>query len=129
VSDHDTVTAARAAAPGSDCGAFQYDAFISCFHKDREAAAGVQNGPHHVGRRIRQVRALRVFRDDTDLTVTPDLPDTVTAAVDSSRYPFVVLSQSAAALPWVAIEVDRSGLLRSFSERTFDETREGPDAH
>src|ERR1700729_3858972 len=50
-----------------------YDAFLSYAHRDRQVAMGIQKGLHQIGRRLGQLRALRVFRDDTDLTASPDL--------------------------------------------------------
>ena len=44
-----------------------YDAFISYDHDDRAVAQGIQRGLHRIGKRIGQLRALRVFRDSTDL--------------------------------------------------------------
>ena len=52
---------------------FPYDAFLSYDHDDRPVAYGIQRGLHHIGRRIGQLRALRVFRDSTDLTASADL--------------------------------------------------------
>lgn len=52
---------------------FLYDAFISYGHDDRAIALGIQRGLHRIGRRMGQLHALRVFRDSTDLTASPDL--------------------------------------------------------
>ena len=76
---------------------FTYDAFISYDHHDRPVAAGIQSGLHRIGRRVGQLHALRVFRDSTDLTASPDLWGKVTEAMDRSRYLIVVLSPRAAA--------------------------------
>ena len=82
-----------------------HDAFISYDHDDRPVAAGIQKGLHRIGRRLGQLRALRVFRDDTDLTASPDLWGTVTEAMDRARYLIVVLSPHAVASNWVNKEV------------------------
>ena len=50
-----------------------YDAFLSYTHRDRPVVSGIQKGLHRIGRRLGQLRALRVFRDDTDLAASPDL--------------------------------------------------------
>ena len=84
---------------------FLYDAFISYDHDDRPVAHGIQRGLHRIGRRMGQLHALRVFRDSTDLTASPDLWGKVTEAMDRSRYLIVVLSPHAAASEWVNKEV------------------------
>ena len=68
-------------------------------------AHGIQRGLHRIGRRVGQLHALRVFRDSTDLTASPDLWGKVTDAMDRSRYMIVVLSPHAVASTWVNKEV------------------------
>src|SRR5215475_7060594 len=80
---------------------FLYDAFISYNHDDQPVAYGLQRGLHRIGRRVGQLRALRVFRDSTDLTASPDLWNKVTEAMDQSRYLIAVLSPNASASRWV----------------------------
>ena len=82
-----------------------YDAFLSYTRTDRRAAAGIQQSLHRIGRRLGQLRALRVFRDDTDLTVSPDLWGKITDALDRSRFLVAVLSPKAAESYWVNREV------------------------
>ncbi|MDT5329637.1 MAG: hypothetical protein QOF31_934, partial [Mycobacterium sp.] len=84
---------------------FLYDAFISYDHDDQPVAYGIQRGLHRIGRRIGQLRALRVFRDSTDLTASPDLWAKVAEAMEGSRYLIVVLSPAAVASKWVNKEV------------------------
>ena len=83
-----------------------YAAFLSYSHRNRAAARGVHRGLHRVGRRFGQLHALRVFRDSTDLTASPDVWDKVVAAMDNSRHLVLVLSPAAAASTWVNREVD-----------------------
>ncbi len=52
-----------------------------------------------------RLRALRVFRDDTDLTVSPDLWGKITEALDRSHYLVAVLSPGAAESYWVNREI------------------------
>jgi len=60
-----------------------FDAFLSYSHRDRPVASGIQKGLHQIGRRVGQLRALRVFRDDTNLDASPDLWGRITGAMDS----------------------------------------------
>jgi WD40 repeat protein len=83
----------------------EYDAFLSYAHRDKQVTTAIQKGLHQIGRRVGQLRALRVFRDDTNLTANPDLWGKITAALDSSRFMIVVLSPQAAASRWVNEEV------------------------
>ena len=84
---------------------YPYDAFLSYDHDDQPVAYGIQRGLHKVGRRLGQLHALRVFRDSTDLTASPDLWGKVTEAMDQSRYLIVVLSPHAVVSKWVDREV------------------------
>ncbi len=68
-------------------------------------ASGIQKGLHRIGRRPGQLRALRVFRDDTNLEVSPDLWGKIVEALDRSRFLIVVLSPMAAESYWVNREV------------------------
>ena len=89
----------------TEAQSFPYDAFISYDHDDRAVAHGIQRGLKRIGRRFGQPPALRVFRDSTDLTASPDLWGKVTEALDRSRYLVVVQSPSAVASKWVNREV------------------------
>ncbi len=83
----------------------EYDAFLSYAHRDKQVTTAIQKGLHHIGRRVGQLRALRVFRDDTNLTANPDLWGKITEALDRARYMIVVLSPQSAASHWVNEEV------------------------
>jgi WD40 repeat protein len=83
----------------------EYDAFLSYAHRDRQVTGAIQKGLHQIGRPLGQLRALRVFRDDTNLTASPDLWGKITEALDSSRYMIVVLSPQSAGSHWVNEEV------------------------
>lgn len=87
--------------------ALDYDAFLSYTHIDEQVAKGIQKGLHHIGKRLGQLRALRVFRDDTDLAPNEDLWGNITAAMARANYLIVVLSPHAASAkaPWVDREL------------------------
>jgi hypothetical protein len=82
-----------------------YDAFLSYAHRDKDVTSAIQKGLHQIGRRVGQLRALRVFRDDTNLTANPDLWAKITEALDGSRFMIVVLSPQSAASHWVNEEI------------------------
>jgi WD40 repeat protein len=82
-----------------------YDAFLSYTHGDRAAVSGIQKALHRIGRRMGQLRALRVFRDDTDLMANPDLWGRIVDGLNRSRYLIVTLSPQAAQSLWVNKEV------------------------
>src|ERR1700678_1039573 len=82
-----------------------YDAFMAYTHRDRPVVSGIQKGLHRIGRRMGQLRALRVFRDDTDLTASPNLWGRITDALDRSRFMIVTLSPQAAQSHWVNKEI------------------------
>ena len=84
---------------------FDFDAFLSYTHRDRPVVSGIQKGLHHIGRRLGQLRALRVFRDDTDLTASPDLWGRITDALDRSHFFIATLSPEAAQSHWVNKEI------------------------
>ena len=64
-----------------------YDAFISYSHaKDRSIAAALQKVMQTLGKAWWQRRSLRIFRDETSLTATPELWPTIEAALTSSRF-------------------------------------------
>jgi hypothetical protein len=84
---------------------FTYDAFLSYSRRDAAVADGIQKGLHSIARRVGQMRALRVFRDKTDLAASPDLWAKITDALDDSRFLVVVLSPHAATSAWVDREV------------------------
>src|SRR3954454_9613049 len=83
-----------------------YDGFISYSHSaDGRLAPAVQTGLQRLARPWYRRRALRVFRDETGLTVNPHLWGSITAAMDESRYFTVLLSPDAAESPWVNREL------------------------
>ena len=83
-----------------------YDAFISYSHaKDKPIAAALQRAVQTLGKPWYQRRALRVFRDDTSLSATPQLWPTIEQALGESRYLILLASPEAAASQWVNKEV------------------------
>ncbi|MFF4578455.1 toll/interleukin-1 receptor domain-containing protein [Streptomyces sp. NPDC001373] len=84
-----------------------YDAFISYSQqRDEPLADGLQEGLEKLLRKgWRRRRTLKVFRDCTSLAASSDLPGSIRAALDNSRYLVLVGSPEAAASPWVRQEL------------------------
>jgi TIR domain len=82
-----------------------YDAFLSYSHRDKQVTTAIQKGLHQIARRFGQLRALRVFRDDTNLAANPDLWGKISDALDRSRFMIVVLSPASAGSHWVNEEL------------------------
>src|SRR5271156_3757489 len=100
----EVLQAGESPVPGPE-SRMQYDAFLSYAHRDKDVTSAIQKGLHQIGRRVGQLRALRVFRDDTNLTANPDLWGKITEALQDSRFMIVVLSPQSAASHWVNEEV------------------------
>ena len=84
-----------------------YDAFISYSHaKDKPIAAALQSVIQKLGKPWYQRRALRVFRDDTSLSATPQLWPSIEQALSQSRYLLLLASPEAASSHWVGKEVE-----------------------
>jgi WD40 repeat protein len=84
-----------------------YDAFMSYSHAaDGRLAPAVQTGLERLARPWYRVRALRVFRDDTGLSVNPHLWASIVAAMDDSSWFVLMVSPEAAASPWVNREIE-----------------------
>ena len=84
-----------------------YDAFISYSHAaDGQLTPAVQHGMQSIGRPWNRRRALRVFRDKSSLSATPQLWPTIEEAMLSSRYFVLLASPQAAGSPWVNQEIE-----------------------
>jgi hypothetical protein len=83
-----------------------YDAFISYSHaKDKPIAAALQSVMQTLGKPWYRRRALRIFRDDTSLSATPQLWPSIEQALGQSRFFILLASREAAASRWVNREV------------------------
>ena len=94
-----------------------YDAFISYSHTvDHGLAAALQSALHSFARPWYKLRAVHIFRDQTNLAVNPDLWSSIRDALDQSGFFILFASPEAAASPWVAKEseywIGRNGVSR-----------------
>jgi MTH538 TIR-like domain (DUF1863) len=86
----------------------EYDAFISYSHvADVHVAMALQRGLQRLAKPWYRRRALRVFRDESDLTASPKLWSSIAAAIDRSDAFLLMASPEAAESKWVAQEVRR----------------------
>jgi hypothetical protein len=83
-----------------------YDAFISYSHAaDGRLAPALQAGLQSLAKPWYRRRALRVFRDETSLSASPELWPAIEGALSESRYFVLLASPEAAASRWVEEEV------------------------
>lgn len=84
-----------------------YDAFISYSHNtDNTLAAALQSALHRFAKPWYKLRALHIFRDQTNLAVNPALWSSIRDALDQSSFFILLASPEAAASPWVAKEAE-----------------------
>lgn len=83
-----------------------YKAFISYSHAaDDKLAPALQSALHRFAKPFYRLRAVRVFRDKTNLQVTPQLWPTIQQALAASEYFLLLASPAAARSHWVKEEV------------------------
>ncbi|MFG2003069.1 TIR domain-containing protein [Spirillospora sp. NPDC048911] len=84
----------------------QYDVFLSYNRAESQAMAeALQSGLQRLARPWWKARALRVFRDKSDLAAAPALWPTIENALAASQWLVLLASPGAARSPWVAKEV------------------------
>src|SRR6202035_3204771 len=84
-----------------------YNAFISYSHTaDSAPAAALQSALHRFAKPWYKLRAVHIFRDQTNLAVNPALWSSIRDALDQSFFFILLASPEAAASPWVAKEAD-----------------------
>ena len=83
---------------------------------DGTLAAALQSALHSFARPWYKLRALHIFRDQTNLAVNPALWSSIRDALDQSLFFILFASPEAATSPWVAKEAEywigRNGTLR-----------------
>lgn len=83
------------------------DVFISYSHgDDSPIAAALEKGLKQFAAPFHKLKpALRVFRDQTDLSASPSLRDSIEVRLRKSRYLLLIASSRSAGSPWVKKEV------------------------
>lgn len=85
----------------------RYDAFLSYSHAADDALApALQSGLHRLARPWNRMRALRIFRDKTSLSASPELWPAIVSALGDAKYFLLLASPAAAASRWVQKEVE-----------------------
>ena len=84
-----------------------WDGFISYRHDDSETklAEKLQYAIHRFAKPFYQPRAVNLFRDETNLSIEPQLWPIIQSALDTSRYLLLLASPQAAKSSWVEREV------------------------
>ncbi len=83
-----------------------YDAFVSYSHAaDGRLAPALQSGLQSLAKPWYRRRALRVFRDQTSLSASPELWGSIEVALSQARYFVLLASPTAADSHWVDQEV------------------------
>ena len=84
----------------------RYDAFVSYSHgQDAALARALQSELQRFDRPWYRPRALRVFRDATDLSASPGLWQSIEQALEASAWFILMASPASAASEWVRKEV------------------------
>ena len=85
----------------------KYDGFISYSHSaDARLAIAIQTELHRFAKPWYRLRALRLYRDQTNTPAVGSLWDEIEKALRDSRYLILCASPAAAQRPWVADEVN-----------------------
>jgi hypothetical protein len=80
-----------------------YHGFISYGHAvDGRLAPALQRGLQRFAKPWYRSRALRIFRDETSLSVSAHLWTSICQALDASQFFILLASPEAAASPWIA---------------------------
>lgn len=83
------------------------DIFVSYSHaSDRDLAPALQRALTRLGKAWNRPRALRVFRDETNLAAASDLSAEIYRGLEQARYFLLLASPAAARSEWVGKEIE-----------------------
>src|ERR1044072_5525543 len=85
----------------------RYKSCISYSHAaDGQLAPALQSALHKFAKPYFKLRALQVFRDQTDLSANPALWSVIQRALEESEYLLLMASPESAQSKWVKREID-----------------------
>lgn len=97
-----------------------YKAFISYSHAaDGLLARALQSGLQRIAKPFYRLRAMRIFRDETSLHLTPELWPMIQKAIKDSEHFILMASPKAAEPEWVQDEISERLRLQSDSVDKF----------
>jgi WD40 repeat protein len=97
-----------------------YKAFISYSHAaDGKLAPALQSGLQRIAKPFYRLRAMRVFRDETSLRLTPKLWTTIQQSIHESENFILMASPEAAKSKWVQSEIEEWLKLKNSSLDNF----------
>jgi hypothetical protein len=87
---------------------YRYHAFISYSHDPRQSviAEALQQAIQRFAKPFWRRRAVRLFRDQTNLSANPNLWGTIVEALRDSRFLILIASPKAARSSWVSREIE-----------------------
>src|SRR6266568_2748899 len=86
---------------------YKYKAFISYSHTaDHRFAPALQQALQNFAKPWHQRRAIRVFRDETDLSISPQAWADIEQALAASEFFLLLASRQAVASKWVKRELE-----------------------
>jgi len=93
-------------APAAEVPAYKYAAFLSYKREpDLRIATAVQSALHRLTKPWYRIRAMRIFRDKTDLSLSHKLWSSIRQGLEASEYFILLASPQAAGSEWVGKEV------------------------
>lgn len=87
---------------------YRFNAFISYRHNNRQKyiARRLQNELHNFAKPWYSIRAVRLYRDETNLAIDPHLWRQIENALNNSEFLMLIASPESAASKWVAKELN-----------------------
>lgn len=85
----------------------EYKAFLSYSHsEDKYFSPVLQSSLETFANKWYQIRRIKIFRDETNLTITPSLWSSIKSALNNSEYFIYLASPKATQSKWVTKEIE-----------------------